>query len=312
MIEPKLVTVFGGGGFIGRYVCERLFEHGVRLRVVTREPRHANFIQPLSQVGQFGFVGADVTKPATVRHAVEGASAVINLAGAFKQMDAIHAEGAKTIAEAARDAGAKALIHISAIGADAGSEAAYARTKGEGEKAVREAFPNATVIRPSIVFGAEDKLTNRLAGMARLPVLPVVAPNARFQPVFVEDLAKVIALATVDPVAHGGKTYEIGGPQIMTMRELTAEILKAAGRDPELIDIPGPVASAISYLGFLPGAPLTRDQWLMLQSDNVASGPGLESFGIRPTPFGAVAPGWLGMFGGNRFARRRVKLTATS
>ena len=312
MIEPKLVTVFGGGGFIGRYVCERLFEHGVRLRVVTREPRHANFIQPLSQVGQLGFVAADVTKPATVRHAVEGASAVINLAGAFKQMGAIHAEGAKTIAEAARDVGAKALVHISAIGSDAGSEAAYARTKGEGEEAVRKAFPNATIIRPSIVFGAEDKLTNRLAGMARLPALPVIAPGARFQPVFVEDLAKAIAQATVDPTAHGGKTYEIGGPQVLTMRELTVEILKAAGRDPELVDVPGPVASAISYLGFLPGAPLTRDQWLMLQRDNVASGPGLESFGIRPTPFGAVAPGWLGMFGGNRFARRRVKLTATS
>ena len=312
MIEPKLVTVFGGGGFIGRYVCERLFEHGVRLRVVTREPRHSNFIQPLSQVGQFGFVAADVTQPATVRHAVEGASAVINLAGAFKQMGAIHAEGAKTIAEAARDVGAKALVHISAIGADAGGEATYARTKGEGEEAVSKAFPNATIIRPSIVFGAEDKLTNRLAGMARLPALPVIAPSTRFQPVFVEDLAKVIALATVDPVAHGGNTYEIGGPQVLTMRELTVEILKAAGLHPELIDVPGPVASAISYLGFLPGAPLTRDQWLMLQRDNVASGPGLEAFGIRPTPFGAVAPGWLGMFGGNRFARRRVNITATS
>lgn len=312
MIEPKLVTVFGGGGFIGRYVCERLFEHGVRLRVVTREPRHANFIQPLGQVGQFGFVRADVTKPESVRHAAEGAWAVVNLAGAFKQMGAVHAEGAKAIAQAAKEVGAKSLVHISAIGSDAGSEAAYARTKGEGEEAVRKAFPDATIIRPSIVFGAEDKLTNRLAGMSRLPALPVIAPGARFQPVFVEDLAKVIAQATVDPLTHGGKTYEIGGPQVLTMRELTVEILKAAGRDPELVDVPGPVASAISWLGFLPGAPLTRDQWLMLQRDNVASGPGLEAFGIRPTPFGAVAPGWLGMFGGNRFARRRVNITATS
>ena len=312
MIEPKLVTVFGGGGFIGRYVCERLFEHGVRLRVVTREPRHANFIQPLGQVGQFGFVRADVTKPESVRRAVEGASAVVNLVGAFKQMGAVHAEGAKAIAEAAKEVGAKSLVHISAIGADACSEAAYARTKGEGEEAVRKAFPDATIIRPSIVFGAEDKLTNRLAGMSRLPALPVIAPGARFQPVFVEDLANVIAQATVDPLNHGGKTYEIGGPQVLTMRELTVEILKAAGRDPELVDVPGPVASAISWLGFLPGAPLTRDQWLMLQRDNVASGPGLDAFGIRPTPFGSVAPGWLGMFGGNRFARRRVNITATS
>lgn len=312
MIDPQLVTVFGGGGFIGRYVCEQLFDAGARVRVVTREPRHANFLQPLSQVGQFGFVRADVTKPETVLDAVKGTSAIINLAGSFSGMHAVHVEGARNIADAAKTAGAKALVHISAIGADADSEATYARTKGEGEAAVRKAFPNATIIRPSIVFGAEDKLTNRLAGMSRLPALPVIAPGCRFQPVFVEDLAKAIALAALDPNAHGGQTYEIGGAQVLTMRELTVEILKAAGRDPELVDVPGPIASAISWLGFLPGAPLTRDQWLMLQHDNVAEGPGLDAFGVRPTPFGAVAPGWLGMYGGNRFARRRVNLTATS
>ena len=312
MIGPRLVTVFGGGGFIGRYVCEQLFEHDVRVRVVTREPRSANFIQPLGQVGQFGFVRADVTKPDSVRRAVEGATAVINLAGAFKGMGAVHVTGARNIAEAAADAGAEALVHISAIGSDTESEATYGRTKGEGEEAVRKAFPSATIVRPSIVFGAEDMLTNRLAGMSRLPALPVIAPDCKFQPVFVEDLSKAIAQAVVEPKTHGGKTYEIGGPQVMTMRELTVEILKAAGRDPELVDVPGPVASAISYLGFLPGAPLTRDQWQMLQKDNVADGPGLEAFGIRPTPFGAVAPEWLGMYGGNRFARRRVNLTATS
>lgn len=312
MIGPRLVTVFGGGGFIGRYVCEQLFEHDVRVRVVTREPRHANFIQPLGQVGQFGFVRADVTKRDSVRRAVEGATAVINLAGAFKGMAAVHATGAKNIAEAASEAGADALVHISAIGSDVNSEATYGRTKGEGEEAVRKAFPSATIIRPSIVFGAEDMLTNRLAGMSRLPALPVIAPDCKFQPVFVEDLAKAIALATVDPKTHGGKTYEIGGPQVLTMRELTVEILKAAGRETDLVDIPAPIASAISWLGFLPGAPLTRDQWLMLQKDNVAEGPGLEAFGIRPTPFGAVAPEWLGMYGGSRFAKRRIDITATS
>ena len=265
MIGPRLVTVFGGGGFIGRYVCEQLFEQDVRVRVVTRQRRHANFIQPLGQVGQYGFVRADVTKPDSVRRAVEGATAVINLAGAFKGMEAVHASGAKTIAEAAAEAGAEALVHISAIGSDANSEATYGRTKGEGEEAVRKAFPSATIVRPSIVFGAEDMLTNRLAAMSRLPALPVIAGDCKFQPVFVEDLAKVIALATVDPKTHGSKTYEIGGPQVLTMRELTTEILKAAGRETDLVDIPGPVASAISYLGFLPGAPLTRDQWLMLQ-----------------------------------------------
>ncbi len=312
MLNPQLVTVFGGGGFIGRYVCEQLFEAGARVRVVTREPRHANFIQPLSQVGQFGFVRADVTNRDSVRHAIEGASAVINLTGAFSKMDAVHVAGARNIAEAAKKAGAQSLVHVSAIGADADSEAVYARTKGEGEKAVRKAFPAATIVRPSIVFGAEDKLTNRLAGMSRLPALPVIAPNCRFQPLFVEDLAKAIALAALDPKTHGAKTYELGGAQVLTMRELTVEILKAAGRDTELVNVPGPIASAISWLGFLPGAPLTRDQWLMLQHDNVAEGPGLDAFGVRPTPFAAVAPGWLGMYGGNRFARRRVNLTATS
>ena len=314
MLEPKLVTVFGGSGFVGRYACEQLLEYNeyeVRLRVVTREPRHANFIQPLAQVGQFGFVRGDVTDRDSIRRAVEGASAVINLTGSFKHMDAVHAEGARQIAEAARDFGAESLVHISAIGADAESEATYARTKGEGEKAVRDVFPSATIIRPSIVFGVEDMLTNRLAAMSRLPVLPVIAPKCRFQPVFVEDLAKAIARAAIDPTRHGGKTYEIGGPQVLSMRDFTVAILKAAGRNPGVVDVPNPVAAAISWLGFLPGAPLTRDQWLMLQRDNVANGPGLEAFDIRPTPFGAVAPEWLGMYGGNRFARRRVNITAT-
>jgi uncharacterized protein YbjT (DUF2867 family) len=311
MIDPKLVTVFGGAGFIGRYVCELLFDADVRVRVVTREPRRANFIQPLGQVGQFGFVRGDVSDRDSVRRAVEGANAVINLTGSFKHMGAVHSEGARHIAEASLELGADSLVHISAIGADAASVATYGRTKGEGENAVRDAFPNATIIRPSIVFGVEDMLTNRLAAMSRLPALPVIAPNCKFQPVFVEDLAKAISQAALDPATHGGRTYEIGGPQVLSMREFTVAILNAAGRDPELVDVPDAVASAISWLGFLPGAPLTRDQWLMLQQDNVAKGPGLEAFGISPTPFSAVAPEWLGMYGGNRFARRRVNITAT-
>ena len=315
MIDPKLVTVFGGSGFIGRYVCEQLFDYGeyeIRVRVVTRNPRTAHALQPLSQVGQFGIVRGDVTNAASVRDAVAGASAVINLTGAFKGMGAVHVRGARDVAKAARDAGVSSLVHISAIGADSESEAVYARTKGEGEAAVRDAFPDATIIRPSVVFGPEDSFANKLAGLSRLPVLPVIAPTCRFQPVYVEDLAKAIARSTVDPKAHGGKTYEIGGPQVLTMREFTAEILKAANRDTELVEVPSPVASLMSYFGFLPGAPLTRDQWLMLQHDNVVGEgtPGLDAFGIRPTPFGAVAPEWLGMYGGSRFARRRVNITA--
>ena len=312
--DYKLVTVFGGSGFIGRYVCEQLLDSGVRIRVASRDPRSAYYIQPLSQVGQWGSVRADVTNKKSVGRAVEGADVVINLVGSFENMSRVQAEGAGNIADAASEAGARALVHISALGADASSEAAYSRTKGRGEEAVRKAFPNATIIRPSIVFGPEDQLTNRLAAMSRLPVLPVIAPNCRFQPVFVEDLAKAVTAAALYPATHAGMTYEIGGPQVFTMRELTQQILAAAGRDTSLADVPDAIASLISWFGFLPGAPLTRDQWLMLQRDNVASegAKGLDAFGIRPTPFAAVAPQWLGMYGGNRFARRRVNLTANS
>ena len=312
----ELVTVFGGGGFIGRYVCEMLMDSGVRLRVASRKPRLAYFIQPLSQVGQLGYVGADITDPKSVARAVDGASAVVNLCGVLKgNFQAVHVTGARNIAEAARDAGAAALVHISAIGADSKSESAYGRSKGDGEAAVRAAFPAATLIRPSLVFGAEDQLTNRFAGLAWLPFLPVIAPQRRFQPVYVRDLANAIAKATVEPGRYGGTTYEIGGPQIMTMREINQAVLDATSLSPDLIDMPDSVASLMSRFGFLPGAPLTRDQWLMLQSDNVpATGaPGLEAFGIKPTPMGAVAHEWLSRFHqGGRFAGRRVNLTASS
>jgi NADH dehydrogenase len=314
--EQQLVTVFGGGGFIGRYVCEVLLRGGVRVRVACRNPRLAYFIQPLGQVGQFGFVRADITDSASVARAVDGAGAVINLCGILKgRFQAVHVTGAKHVAEAAREAGATALVHVSAIGADAKSESAYGRSKGDGEAAVRAAFPAATIIRPSLVFGPEDQLTNRLAGLARLPFLPVIAAQRKFQPVYVRDLAQAIARAALDPARHGGQTYEIGGPQVMSMRELHAAVVEAAGRTPDLVDMPNVMASLLSRFGWLPGAPLTRDQWLMLQRDNVAAkgAPGLEAFGIRPTPLAAVAHEWLGRFHkGGRFAGRRAQLGATS
>src|SRR5215212_1130690 len=182
----ELVTVFGGGGFIGRYVCEFLMKSGVRVRVACRDPRDAYFIQPLGQVGQFGFAKADVTDAASVRRAVEAASAVVNLTGVFgRQMRDVHVGGADNVARAARDAGASALAHVSAIGADPEAASDYGRTKGEGEAAVREAFPEASIVRPSLVFGPEDNLTNRFAAMAQLPFLPVIAARRNFQPVYV-------------------------------------------------------------------------------------------------------------------------------
>ena len=301
MINPenRTVTVFGGGGFVGRYVCEQLFNRDVRVRVACRDPRSAYFIQPLATVGQWGAVRADVTDADSVRRAVESSSAVINLVGILKgAFEATHVDGARNVAEAARDAGATALVHVSAIGADPGSKSAYGRTKGEGELAVRAAFPAATIFRPSIVFGPEDDLTNRLSALARLPVLPVIAAERRFQPVYVRDVAKAIALAALDPRTHGGKTYELGGPQVMTMEDIYSTCARSAGREPDLVELPNFASALLSWFGFLPGAPLTRDQWKMLQSDNLPAkrSKGLEAFGIEPTALGSVAPEWLGRF----------------
>ena len=305
---PPIVTVFGGAGFIGRYVCEALLKAGARVRVAGRDPRKAFYLQPLGQVGQVSAVVADIRRPSTIDLAVEGAGAVINLVGVFGgDLDKIHVEGAGRAAAAAKSAGAKAFVHISAIGSDPDSPSDYGRTKGLGEQAVRSAFPGATIIRPSTVFGPEDEFTNRFASMARLPVLPVIAPGMQFQPVFVRDLGQAIAAAALDPKAHGGKTYELAGPEVMTMRELNGKVAQMAGHDPELVDVPDFIAAAMAFFGFLPGAPLTRDQWLMLQKDNVASGdlPGFKAFGITPTPLAAVAPEWLGRYKtGGRFAPR--------
>jgi uncharacterized protein YbjT (DUF2867 family) len=316
MIERKeqLVTVFGGAGFIGRYVCELLFRSGVRVRVATRDPRNDYFLQPLAQVGQFGFEKADITSIESVRNAVKSATAVVNLCGVFgRAMRRVHVEGARNVAQAAREAGAGALVHVSAIGADVASRSNYGRTKGEGEEAIRKEFPKSTIIRPSIVFGPEDDLTNRFASMANLPFLPVIAAKRKFQPVYVRDLAKAIATAALDPGRFGGKTFEIAGPQVMSMEELHRAVLDITRQTPEILRTPDFITSLIAKLGFLPGAPLTTDQWMMLQRDNVPSkgSQGLEAFGIQPTPLGAVGHEWLGRFHpGGKFAGRRIHLTA--
>ena len=303
---PPIVTVFGGGGFIGRYVCEALLKAGARVRVAERDPRKAFFLQPLGGVGQVSAVVADFRRPSSIDLAVKNSDAVINLVGTFGgDLDQIHVEGARRAAVAAKATAAGAFVHISAIGADADSPSDYGRTKGLGEQVVRKAFPRATLIRPSTVFGPEDDFTNRFARMAKLPVLPVIAAKTRFQPVYVRDLGQAIAAAALDPKTHGGKTYELAGPEVLTMRELNAEVAGMAGKDPELVDMPDFMASALASLGFLPGAPLTRDQWLMLQKDNVASGkqPGFKAFGIVPAPMSAAAPEWLSRYRkGGRFA----------
>lgn len=318
MIErfEELVTVFGGAGFIGRYVTEFLLRSGVRVRVASRNPRRDYFIQPLAQVGQFGFVQADITDQASVRRAVAGASAVVNLVGTFgRAMRSVHVEGARHVAEAARDAGADALVHISAIGADPKSQSAYGRTKADGEAAVRKAFSKAAIVRPSLVFGPEDQLTNRFAGLARFPFLPVIAAERKFQPVYVRDLAQAIAKATLEPGEFGGKTYEIGGPQVLTMKALHQAILELTGQKSDIVCVPDLFAGLLSRFGWLPGAPLTLDQWRMLGRDNVPAkgAPGLAAFAIKPAPLAAVGSEWLGRFHkGGKFAGRHVNLTAAS
>ncbi|HVF84067.1 MAG TPA: complex I NDUFA9 subunit family protein [Sphingomicrobium sp.] len=317
MIDPKIdwrnriVTVFGGGGFIGRYVCEQLLKSGVRLRVAQRGPRQAYFLQPLAAVGQLDLMAVNMARPDTLERAIEGAWGVVNLVGVFSgNLQAIHVDAAGRAAELATKTGAESFVHVSAINADPNSPSLYGSTKGKGELAVHAAFENACIIRPSLVFGQEDELTNRFAGMARLPILPVLAGQRRFQPIYVRDLGKAVALAALDPEEHGGRTYELGGPQVMTMRELNAAIADAAGHRPEIVELPDFVGEAMSRLGFLPGAPMTRDQWLMLAKDNVVHEglPGLEAFGITGTPLAAVAPDWLGRFRkGGRFASHHAQ-----
>jgi NADH dehydrogenase len=306
----RLITLFGGGGFVGRYVAQSLLKTGVRIRVAQRDPKRAWFLKPLGGLGQVQFVRADLADKASVAAALADAEAAINLVGILKgDFRKVHVEGARNIAEAAAAAGVPALVHISAIGADPESESAYGRSKGEGEEAVRAAFPRATIVRPSIAFGQEDQFVNRFARLAQiLPVLPVLRAGWKVQPVYVVDLAKAIALAALDPAFHGGRTYELGGPQILTTAELEAWVCEAVARPRPLVPIPDPVGKAMArLLGWLPGAPMTWDQWLMLAKDNVASGPGFDAFNLRPAPLAAVAEAWLATYRRHgRFARPSV------
>ncbi|WP_343528222.1 complex I NDUFA9 subunit family protein [Sphingomonas sp.] len=307
----KLVTLIGGGGFLGRYVARDLMRTGARVRVAQRDPRQAYFLRTQGGLGQTQFVAADIARPDTVARAIEGADAVVNLVGVMGgNMQRIHVDGAHAVAQAARAAGVGALAHVSAIGADANGAAAYARTKGQGEAAVREAFPDATILRPSIVFGREDQFVNRFAGMVAAPVVPILRAGVKFQPVFAGDVGQAITAALFDPESHGGHTYELGGPDIVTMGELIRWIAKTLGRKPSFVELPD---FAGALLARLPGAPISRDQWLMLQQDNVvaAGASGLGELGVTPAPLATVAPEYLIRFRkAGRFGRRAETLAA--
>jgi NADH dehydrogenase len=310
MATRSVATVFGGSGFIGRYVVKRLAAAGHVVRVAVRDTEGALFLKPMGAVGQIVPLYASVTNRGTVERAVEGADMVVNLVGILAEQrrgdfDRIHREGAAIIAATASAARVGRLVHVSAIGADPGSPSQYAKTKGEGELAVRAAFPGATILRPSVVFGPEDQFFNRFGAMAEwLPVMPVFAGNSRFQPVYVGDVADAVMAALQGPEAPG-RTYELGGPKVWTFRELLAWVLKETQRRRWLMEIPMSLARMqASVMEHLPGKPLTRDQLLLLERDNmVAPGvPGLEALGVRPTPVELIVPEYIRRFrrGGDR------------
>ncbi len=292
-MKDKLVVLIGGGGFVGRYVAQELLAAGARVRIAQRRPRDAWFLKPLGDLGQTQFVAADVTRPDTVAAAVAGADAVINLVGVLKgDFDAVNAGGARNVAEAAKAAGVETLFHFSALGAEADSASAYGRTKAAGEAAVRQAFPDAIILRPSFIFGREDQFTNRFAAMVGMgPVVLVLRAEVRFQPVYVVDVAKAVVAALADPDAHAGKTYALAGADTLTMAQLFHWLAGATGHKPAFAELPDPIGALIAAL---PGTPITRDQWRMLQADNVAGDlPGLAALGVVPTPLATAAPAWL-------------------
>lgn len=307
----ELVTLFGGGGFLGRYVAQELLRSGARVRIAGRNPRDAYYLKPLAALGQTQSVAADITRPASLARAVDGATAVINLVGILKgRFDAVHVEGARNVATAAAAAGASLFVQISAIGADPDARSGYARSKGQGEQAVRAAIPGATIIRPSILFGPEDGFVNKFAAlMSFSPMVPVIRPDVLFQPTWVVDVARAVAKAALSPAAVGA-TFELGGPQILSMLELHRWIGEAIGRTPRLLSLPDSIAGGIARLGWLPGAPITWDQWLMLQHDNVVSAgaQGFVDLGIDPAPLAAVAPAWLVRY--RRHGRFSLNVTA--
>ena len=308
-----LVVVIGGGGFVGRYLVQALAKTGVRIRVTSRNPDGASFLKPLGGLGQIQIVRGDVRDAASMARAFDGATAGVNLAGILaesggQRFDAVQARGAANTAEAARNAGVAAFVHVSAIGADAASKAGYARTKAAGEAAVLKALPHATIVRPGIVFGREDQFINRFAALtAKLPAVPVVAGNTRFQPVYVLDVAHAIAAALANPAKFGGRFYSLGGPKSYSFREILTWIRDQVRPGKTLLEVPDAAAALMAKLGnFVPGAPMTQDQWLMLQRDTVVQPGdlGLGDLGVEATPMESIAPAYLERYKtGGRFHR---------
>jgi NADH dehydrogenase len=303
----RLVTVIGGTGFVGRALAEELARRGYRLRIVSRNPAAGNLLKPLGDLGQIASGHADVRDPATLAAAVRGAELVVNLVGAMggrePDLAAVNHYGAANVARAAAAAGAKGLVHVSALGVAPGDATAYGRTKAAGETAVRAAFPAAAIVRPSILFGAEDRFTNRLARLvAMAPVVPVLAPEARLQPAFVCDVAAGLARIAERQYAGGGaETFELAGPEVRTMREIVHFIAAAAGRARIFIEPPAAAGRLLAALR----AGIGPEELALLERGVVASGmePGFFDLGLQPAPLESVGDIWLARYRpGGRFA----------
>lgn len=303
----KLVTIYGGSGFVGRYIARRMAKAGWRVRVATRRPNEALFVKPYGSVGQVEPIFCNIRDDASVRAVMQGADAVVNCVGTFDKggrnsFEAIQNIGAGRIARLAAELGVGQLVHISAIGADAGSDSLYAQSKAAGEAAVLAAFPTATILRPSVVFGAEDQFFNRFAGMARLgPILPVVGASTKFQPVYVDDVAQA---AVAGVLGKGSGIYELGGPDVASFRDLMTQMLAVIQRRRLVLNIPFIAARVMAFgfdilqavtLGLFKNGMITADQVRSLRRDNVVA-PGAKSLvdlGVTPTAMAAVLPEYL-------------------
>lgn len=306
----KLVTIYGGNGFLGRYIARRLAKEGWRIRIACRRPNEALFTKPYGAVGQVEPVLCNIRDSASVRAAMQGADAVVNCVGILasggkNSFKAVHVEGARTIAQTAAELGVSRFVHVSALGADADGASEYARTKAAGEAAVRAAFPSAVILRPSVMFGTEDHFFNKLAALSLIgPVTTVVAADTKMQPVYVDDVARAAVMA-LDAQAEG--VYELGGPDVDTMRGLVTRTLGVIERRRGIIGMPGFISAIIATigdtvqgatLGLVSNKLLTLDQLRSLKTDNVVT-PGARGFdvlGFAPTPMGAVLPDYLWRF----------------
>lgn len=305
----KLVVLIGGSGFLGAHVAQELLSRGARVRIASRRPERAFRLKPLARLGQLQRVRCDVTRPEAIAAAMAGADAAVYLVGAFAgDLTALHVEGARAAAEAAQQARSAAFVQVSALGADPHSDSAYAATKGRGEEAVHKAFKGTTILRPSVLFGPDDRFVNLFAGLIEaFPVLPVFGAAAELQPLFVDDAARAIALALADPGTFGGKTCELAGPEPIAMGRLNRMIAEAQGRKRLFVELPDALSG---FIAALPGTPISRDQWALLKAGSKPSGalPGLKAFGITPKPLSLFLGRWMTRF--RKHGRFGAKLAA--